>query len=74
MKQWLPHRRWLIKNGVDLSIFPEEIEFKQLVARWKLIEKAEIVRMSETVTKVVHTMARKEIGEIMHKNSHIRNK
>lgn len=48
VKAWLPERRWLIKNKVVFEDYPEEIEFKKLCRQYRLLERAQFVRMTRS--------------------------
>lgn len=74
VKAWTPHRRWLLANKVKISEFPEEIEYKALVAEYKLLEKAEYGRMTKSIVAVAERRAAKEMDEIRSKNALIRHR
>ena len=52
VKDWVPHRKWLVKNKVKFDDYPEEIEFQKLIVEYKLREKAEYGRISKSIARV----------------------
>ena len=57
IKAWLPERRWLKANNIEFENFPEEERFQHLCKYFKLIEKAEFVRMSKSMQIVAQRLA-----------------
>lgn len=72
IKEWLPQRRWLIKNKIVFETYPEEIEFKNLCNEFRLLQKAQFGRMSKSMMKVAKAEAAKEIERRMFQNAMIR--
>jgi len=37
MREWQAHRKWLKENNIDFASFPEEVEFRENVEKYKLL-------------------------------------
>lgn len=51
-RDWNPHRRWLLKNDVNIHDYPEEIKFQDYVAQHKMYEKAYAQRLKNALNFV----------------------
>ena len=48
-RKWDPHRRWLIKMGINFTDFPEENKFQLYLARFDLVKQAKMQRLLRAV-------------------------
>ena len=61
IKEWIPQRKWCVKNNVKFNDYPEEIELQKLIVEFKLREKAEYGRVSQSIARVAEKQAALEI-------------
>lgn len=59
---WLPHRKWLKENGLDLNKFEEEVTYQRYRKRFNLEEELKMSRLGRALTLALSTQARKRLG------------
>ena len=63
-KGWINHRKWLKSNKVVFNKFPEEEEFQNFLAEFKLDKRAYNVFMTRNIRVVAELLAAREIKAI----------
>jgi uncharacterized membrane protein YfhO len=56
-KAWNVERVWLMKNRVNFKEFPEEVKFKELTTKYKLIKRANMAKLSRAVQGIAEKNA-----------------
>lgn len=43
--EWLPEKRWLTKNGIKHTDYPEEVQFKKYLQEYKFFKRAAAIQI-----------------------------